>query len=138
DTWKMSNKTLTQADYLDLLDQLMAAFQTNDTSLADIKPDSSNSKAINDLSLYGPNESDLAWWLGDEEADSFMFRTSTSGALNLTSSSSKLTFSDLNSTYLGSSPSPLSNLTASPRVQQKESTSTTKRILPMDSRAEVE
>lgn len=135
DTWKKCNETLTQAGYLDLLDQLIAAFQTNDTSLADIKPDPSNTKVINDLFLYGPDESDLAWWPGDEEADSLMFANSTSRALNSTSSSSNSTFSDLNSTSLSSSPSSSSNLTASPRIQQEKSNSTAKGILPIDSRA---
>lgn len=135
ETWKKCNETLAQEGYLDLLDQIITALQTNDTSLAEIKPDPSNTNAINDIFLYGPDESELAWWPGDEEADALMFSNSTSGALNSTSSSLNSTLSGSNSTSLSSSPS---NLTASPRAQQEQSNSTAKGAIPIDSRAKMQ
>ncbi|KAI4160182.1 MAG: hypothetical protein LQ342_005971 [Letrouitia transgressa] len=78
-TWTKCNDTLTKAGYIEQLDIMVSALISNETIVQDLKDDMSNTNALNDLFLAGP-DTDLAWWPGDETADFFGTANSTSNS----------------------------------------------------------
>ncbi|KAL9036775.1 MAG: hypothetical protein Q9214_005990, partial [Letrouitia sp. 1 TL-2023] len=95
--------------------------------------DMSNTNALNDFFLNGPDAYKYSWWADDENLDwensgtmiDYKGMNSTFGSMNSTTS--------LNSTSLPSS----SNFTASPRVKLSSSQKNSTAILPMEGSSRV-
>ncbi|KAL9033524.1 MAG: hypothetical protein Q9214_007472 [Letrouitia sp. 1 TL-2023] len=78
-TWNKCNDTLSKAGYIEQLDIMVSALISNETNVQELKDDMSNTNALNDLFIAGP-DTDLAWWPGDETANFFGTANSTSNS----------------------------------------------------------